>query len=110
MKWQQLTGTFLNESKILLEILRYFITAGSCCNEGGPLLGQGTDVYFGVSPYTEMGHSEHHYVAVYTSSRNMLVFQAGAADTNGSRELLEGQLRCFRTGMGQRRVQEQSTC
>lgn len=63
----------------------------------------------GFSCYIEMGHSEHHQVAVYTSSANKLVFQAGTADTTGSKDLLEGQLHCFRTGMGQRRVQEQST-
>lgn len=40
-----------DKSKILLEILHYFITAGSHCNEGGPLLGQGTGVSAGVSLY-----------------------------------------------------------
>lgn len=39
----------------------------------------------------------------------MLVFQAGAADMNGNGYLLEGQLCCFRTGVGQRRVKEEST-
>ena len=108
MKRQQLAGTLFDGSKIVLETLHYFVTAGSHCCEDGPLLGQGTGVYIDVSLYTDVGDSEHHHVAVDISSRNTLVLQAGAADTNGSRDLLEGQLHCFRTGMGQRRVQEQS--
>lgn len=51
-------------------------------------------------PMGEMGHSKHHHAVFYGSSRNVLVSQAGTADMNESRNLLEGQLLCFGTGKG----------
>lgn len=100
VKLQQLTGTFFWWKQYSAGNPVVFYLAGSHSSEDGLLLGHNTSVYIGVSPYGWGGTQQALPHSCLHKQQECACFPSWCSWYNGSRDLLEGQLLCFRTGKG----------